>query len=123
MKRKILVCVAWPYVNGALHIGHIAGYLLPADIFARYNRLKGNNVIMVSGSDCYGTPITVEADKRGVAPEEIVNDYHPKHKALFDFYQISFDLFTKTTTRNHHEVVQEIFVALAHNGYIDKRVT
>src|SRR3989344_5691106 len=82
-KRKILVAVAWPYVNGTLHIGHLAGYLLPADICARYNRIIGNDVLMVSGSDCFGTPITVEAEKRGLTPQDIVDEYHTKDVDLF----------------------------------------
>lgn len=120
MKKYIFIGVAWPYVNGNLHIGHLAGYLLPADIFARFNRLIGNNVSMVSGSDCHGTPITIEAEKRGVTPQEIVDEYHPKHKRLFHQYGISFDLYTKTTTRNHKEVVQKIFVKLANEGLLFK---
>ena len=68
-KKKIFIGVAWPYVNGDIHIGHLAGYLLPADIFARFHRLRGNDVLMVSGSDCFGTPITLEADKRSVSPQ------------------------------------------------------
>ncbi|MEK7077010.1 MAG: class I tRNA ligase family protein, partial [Patescibacteria group bacterium] len=70
MPKKIFIGVAWPYVNGDLHIGHLAGYLLPADIFARFHRFLGNDVLMVSGSDCYGTPITIEADKKKVRPED-----------------------------------------------------
>ena len=70
-----LIAVAWPYVNGQLHIGHLAGYLLPADMTARFHRLRGAQVAMVSGSDCYGTPITVEADKRQVSAQEIVDEY------------------------------------------------
>src|SRR3989344_8504853 len=123
MSKKIFIGVAWPYVNGDLHIGHLAGYLLPADIFARFQRLIGNDVLMVSGSDCYGTPITVEADKRGITPEELVNEYHPKDVALFELYHISYDLYTKTTTPNHAKVVQDEFVALVKNGYIYKDKT
>ncbi|MFA6005568.1 MAG: methionine--tRNA ligase [Patescibacteria group bacterium] len=123
MNKKIFIGVAWPYVNGDLHIGHLAGYLLPADIFARFQRFIGNDVLMVSGSDCYGTPITVEADKRGIGAEELVNEYHPKDVALFEKYRISYDLYTKTTTPNHTKVVQDEFVALAKNGYIYKDKT
>lgn len=123
MGKKILIAVAWPYVNGDLHIGHLAGYLLPADIFARFHRLRGNEVLMVSGSDCYGTPITVEADKRSISPEEIVALYHPHHLKLFEQYGISFDLFTKTATKNHNIVVQDMLVAMAKNGYVYKDTT
>jgi len=120
-KQNIFIGVAWPYVNGELHIGHLAGYLIPADIYARFHRYIGNNVLMVSGSDCHGTPITVEAEKRHLTPKEVVDLYHPKHKELFDFYNLSFDIYTKTTTVNHKRVVHEIFIRLAKNGYIYKK--
>lgn len=127
MKKNIYIGVAWPYVNGDLHVGHLAGYLLPADIFARFQRLIGNNVLMTSGSDCYGTPITVEADKRAVTPQQVVEEYHPKHKELFKLYGFFQDekteLFTKTTTENHKEVVQDMFVRMAKNGYLLKDST
>lgn len=116
--KRILIADAWPYVNGDLHIGHIAGHMLSADIFARFHRGKGHEVLMVSGSDCYGTPITVEADKRNVAPEVIVEEYHAKILRLIETYNFSYDIFTKTSTDNHKKVTQDMFVALAHNGYI-----
>ena len=75
MSENILVCVAWPYANGSIHLGHVAGAYLPADIFARYHRIKGNNVIMVSGSDAHGTPVTITAENEGVSPEEIADKY------------------------------------------------
>ena len=78
--KKVLVGVAWPYVNGNIHFGHLAGYLIPADIFARFQRFIGNDVMMVSGSDCFGTPVTVEADKRGTTPNVIVEEYHPERQ-------------------------------------------
>ncbi len=120
MPKKIFIGVAWPYVNGDIHIGHLAGYLLPADIFARFHRYIGNDVLMVSGSDCFGTPITLEADKRGVAPQEIVDEYHAKHKKLFKDLRISFDIFTRTTTENHKKVVQEFFLSFLEKGYVFK---
>ena len=76
--KHIHVSVAWPYANGDLHVGHLAGAYLPADIFARYHRLKGNHVLMVSGSDSHGTPISVEADKRGVTARSIFEHYHER---------------------------------------------
>ena len=116
------MAVAWPYVNGDIHIGHLAGYLLPADIFARFHRLIGNEVLMVSGSDCFGTPITLEADKRGVRPEVIVEEYHEKNKKLFlDTLNLSFDLYTKTDTEIHKKLVQEVFLRLANQGLIFKK--
>lgn len=123
MAKKFFIGIAWPYVNGELHIGHLAGYLVPADIFARFQRFLGNDVLMVSGSDCHGTPITVEAEKKNLSPEKIVQLYHPKHKKLFQLYQISFDLYTKTTTKNHREIVQQFFLNLLRNGYLFKGKT
>ena len=76
MSELIHVSLGWPYANGDLHVGHLAGVYLPADIFARYHRLKGNRVLMVSGSDSHGTPITVEADKLGKSPREVFEHYH-----------------------------------------------
>lgn len=123
MGKNILIGVAWPYVNGDLHLGHLFGYLLPADIFARFNRIVGNNVLMVSGSDCHGTPITIEADSLGITPQEIIDIYHKKNIELFNKYNISFDLYTTTTTENHKRIVQEMFLDLLKNGYISKGVT
>ncbi|MEI7578404.1 MAG: methionine--tRNA ligase [bacterium] len=120
MSKKILVAVAWPYVNGDIHLGHLAGYLLPADIFARYQRLCGNDVLMVSGSDCHGTPITVEADKKRLSPAEVVEEYHQKDLELFKAIKLDYNLYTKTTTENHKRVVQEIFLDLLKAGYIVK---
>ncbi len=116
--RPVLVAVAWPYANGMPHLGHIAGAYLPADIFARYQRLAGNRVLMVSGSDAHGTPITVRADIDGVSPAEIVNRYHPEFLRIWDDIGISFDLFTSTMTDNHREVAQDVFVRLREAGYI-----
>ena len=120
MSERILVCVAWPYANGPLHLGHIAGSLLPPDIFARYWRMRGADVAMVSGSDMHGTPITVAAEQAGVTPEALAAEMHAKHKAALAALGIHFDLFTSTATANHREVVQEIFAGLEKNGYIAK---
>ena len=111
MKRKIFIGVAWPYVNGILHIGHLAGYLLPADICARYHRVIGDEVLMVSGSDCFGTPITIEADKRGVHPSKIVEEYHTKDVDLFkNILGLTYDLYTLTNHENHIKITQDFFV-------------
>jgi len=120
--KKVLVAVAWPYVNGDIHVGHLSGYLLPADVFARFNRLLGNDVLMVSGSDTHGTPITVEADKSGVSPQMIVDKYHQKTLDLFKSLKLSYNLYTKTDTKNHKIVVQQLFLDLLKNGYIKKGV-
>ncbi|MCY3917457.1 MAG: methionine--tRNA ligase [Chloroflexi bacterium] len=116
----IHVSVAWPYANGDLHIGHLAGAYLPADIFARYHRLRGNHVLMVSGSDSHGTPITVEADKRGVSPLEVFEHYHERFLQTQRKIGVSYDLFTHTDTENHHQVARDIFTRLLERGYLYK---
>ena len=116
MAKKILVAVAWPYANGDLHVGHLAGAYLPADIFARYHRLVGNDVLMVSGSDSHGTPITVKADREGVTPREIFERYHARFLATQKAIGISYDLFTHTDTLNHHRVSQDMFLRLLEQG-------
>ena len=118
MPERILIGVAWPYANGSLHMGHIAGCYLAADIFARYHRLKGDHVLMVSGSDQHGTPITLRAEQDGVSPQEVVSRYHKEFLESWDRLGISFDLFTTTGTDNHREVVQDIFRVLLDKGYI-----
>ncbi|WP_430827760.1 class I tRNA ligase family protein, partial [Candidatus Protofrankia californiensis] len=105
------------------HLGHIAGAYLPADIFARYQRMAGSRVLMVSGSDAHGTPITVRADIDGVSPAEIVNRYHPEFLRIWDDLGISFDLFTSTMTDNHREVAQDVFTRLREAGYITSEET
>ena len=118
MSERIFVAAAWPYANGPLHLGHVAGCYLPADIFARYHRLKGNQVLMVSGSDSHGTPITVRAEQEGVNPQEILDRYHTQFLDTWEKLGITFDLFTTTHTQNHQEVVHEVFNSLKDKGYI-----
>jgi methionyl-tRNA synthetase len=118
MSKVIHVSVAWPYSNGDLHVGHLAGAYLPADIFARYHRLKGNQVLMVSGSDTHGTPISVEADKRGVSPVEVFTRYHERFLRTQHKIGISYDLFTHTDTENHHRIAQDIFRLLLERGFL-----
>jgi len=117
-KPHIGVFVAWPYANGDPHLGHIAGAYLPPDIFARYHRLRGNRVLMVSGSDAHGTPITVQAGELGVSPQDFFERYHRRFLESWLRLGISFDLFTHTHTENHVEVAQEIFRTLYANGSI-----
>ena len=112
MAERIFVAVAWPYANYLLHAGQAAGAYLPADIFARYHRMRGNDVLMVSGSDCHGTPITVAADNEGITPREIIDRYHPKILEAWERFGISFDLYTTTLTDNHYETTQELFTRL-----------
>lgn len=118
MTKPILVAVAWPYANGRLHLGRVAGALLPADIFARYHRLRGNNVLMVSGSDTHGTPITIAADKEGIHPRELFGRYHRDFLQTQQALGISFDLFTHTDTENHTQVSQDIFCHFYEAGFI-----
>ena len=121
MKDKIFIGVAWPYANGSLHLGHIAGCYLPADIFARYCRMKGRDVLMVSGSDEHGTPITITADNEKITPQAVVDRYNKEHTENMKDMGISFDLFTRTTTKNHEEVVQDIFKTLYDKEFIYKK--
>lgn len=114
----ILVAVAWPYANSALHAGQIAGAYLPADIFARYHRMRGHDVLMVSGSDAHGTPITVRAEQEGTTPAGIFQRNHTSFLDTFDRFGISFDLFTSTDTANHAAVAQDMFLRLHERGYI-----
>ena len=121
MSKNILVAVAWPYASGSRHLGHIGGAYLPADIFARYHRVVGNNVLMVSGSDVHGTPITVRADAEGVEPIDIVNKYHNEFLGYWEKLDISWDNYTTTMTDTHIEVVHDIFNKLLEKGFIDKQ--
>lgn len=118
MKEYTGIFVAWPYANGPLHLGHIAGAYLTADIFARYHRLLGSDVLMVSGSDTHGTPITVTADEEHTTPREVFEKYHRSFVDAFARLGISFDLFTHTDTENHHRITQDIFLQLYRQGYI-----
>ncbi len=119
--ENILVCTAWPYANGPLHLGHFAGCFLPADIFVRYQRMAGNNVYMVSGSDQHGTPITVTAEKESTTPEEVADRYHEKNYDSLVQMGISYDLFAKTHDPHHFKVVHEIFTTLYEKNYIFKK--
>ncbi len=123
MNRTILVAVAWPYASGSRHLGHLAGAYLPADIFARFHRLSGNRVLMVSGSDVHGTPITVRADEEGVDPQVIVDRYHAEFVEAWDALAIQWELYTSTGTPNHHEVTQDVFRTLHEHGHIDRRTS
>ncbi len=123
MSERIFIGVAWPYANGPLHLGHIAGAYLPPDIFARYHRAKGNEVLMVSGSDQHGTPITIRAEQEGKTPGEIAAKYHEQFLESWQKLGISFDLFTTTGTLNHARVAQDFFLTLLKRGYIYKAST
>jgi methionyl-tRNA synthetase len=118
MAQKIFLGVAWPYSNGSLHIGQIVGAYLPADIFARYHRTAGNEVLMVSGSDVHGTPITVRAEQEGRSPQEIASQFHEEFLGSWQQLGISWDLYTTTGTENHARVTQDIFLKLLEKGDI-----
>jgi len=118
MSVPILVAVAWPYANGPLHLGHVAGCYLPADQFARYHRMRGNRVLMVSGTDQHGTPITVRAQNEGITPVEVAERYHRLIVDSFDRLGIRWELFTSTHTENHRQVVQDLFLDLHRKGFI-----
>lgn len=118
LSERIFIGVAWPYANGPLHLGHIAGAYLPADIFARYHRLKGSDVLMVSGSDQHGAPITIRAEQESTTPQEIVSKYQEQFLRCWQELGISFDLFTTTGTANHAQVTHDIFLTLLNKGYL-----
>lgn len=121
--NNVLVSVAWPYANGPRHIGHVAGFGVPSDVFARYQRMAGANVLMVSGTDEHGTPLLVQADKEGVTVKELADRYNRQIVHDLAGLGLSYDLFTRTTTRNHYAVVQQLFTGLYENGYMVKETT
>ncbi len=118
MNKKVLVAVAWPYANAQIHVGNLTGAYLPADIVARYQRLAGNDVIMVSGTDSHGTPVTLRADAEGRPVEEVYKSFHHSFIELFQQLGLTYDLFTTTHTQNHFKVSQSIFLALLQNGFL-----
>ena len=121
MTSAILTAVAWPYANGPRHIGHVSGFGVPSDVFSRYMRMAGHDVLMVSGTDEHGTAIQVKADAEGVTPREVADKYHRIIAEDLRALGLSYDLYTRTTTRNHYAVVQELFRALHANGYVVAR--
>ncbi|RBY77994.1 methionine--tRNA ligase [Blastococcus sp. TF02-09] len=121
--RHILTAVAWPYANGPRHIGHVSGFGVPSDVFSRFQRMNGNRVLMVSGTDEHGTPITVAADAEGVTPREIADRNNRIIVGDLQSLGLSYDLFTRTTTQNHAAISQEIFLGLLKNGYVFPKTT
>ncbi len=118
MPETVFIGVAWPYANGPLHLGHVAGCFLAADIFARYHRAKGNRVLMVSGSDQHGTPITLRAELEKRTPQEVVAEFHRSFQDCWQRLGISWDLYTSTGTPNHAQVVHDVFRTLLERDYI-----
>src|SRR5205823_11228374 len=120
-QRTVLVAPAWPYANRPRHIGHVVGFAVPADVLARFERLRGSRVLMASGTDEHGTPITYEADKNGIPPKEFAD----RNSALIvdDLVRLgmTYDIFTRTTTDNHYRVTQDLFLKLFEKGYLVKK--
>ena len=123
MSSRVLTAVAWPYANGPRHIGHVSGFGVPSDVFSRYQRMVGNRVLMVSGTDEHGTPIQVQADAEGTTPRELVDRYSRVIQDDLAGLGLSYDLFTRTSTDNHHRVTQGMFEALYRNGYLVEQTT
>ncbi|MBE7188424.1 methionine--tRNA ligase, partial [Jatrophihabitans endophyticus] len=116
--EHVLTAVAWPYASGPRHIGHVAGFGVPSDVFSRYQRMAGKQVLMVSGTDEHGTPIQVAADREGLSPRELADRNSLIIAKDLQSLGLSYDLFTRTTTRNHYAIAQEIFLGLLANGYV-----
>ena len=110
--KRILVTSALPYANGPLHLGHLAGAYLTPDLYVRYKRLTGADVVYICGSDEHGVPITIAAEKEGVTPQDIVDRYHEMNKEVFENFGISFDYYGRTSSKVHHQTSQEIVTAL-----------
>lgn len=121
--KRTLVTTALPYANGPVHIGHLAGVYVPADIYTRYLRLKGEEVIMIGGSDEHGVPITIKARKEGVTPQDIVDRYHTLIKESFEEFGISFDIYSRTTSKTHYETASEFFRKLYDKGEFIEKVS
>jgi len=120
---RVLSAVAWPYANGPRHIGHVAGFGVPSDVFSRYMRMAGHDVLMVSGTDEHGTPILIAADEAGLSPQELADRNHRVIAEDLAALGMTYDLYTRTTTRNHHAVVQELFLGVYENGYFVEQTT
>ncbi len=122
-KEKILVTSALPYANGPIHLGHLSGAYLPADIYVRYNRMKGNDVIYICGSDEHGVPITISADKEKVSPNVIIDRYHEINKKAFEQFGMSFDIYSRTSLPIHHETAKEFFLEFYNRGLLKEKKT
>src|SRR5688500_12799853 len=120
---KVLSAVAWPYANGPRHIGHVAGFGVPSDVFSRYMRMAGHDVLMVSGTDEHGTPILIAADEAGISARELADRNHRLITEDLCNLGVSYDLYTRTTTRNHYAVAQELFLGVYENGYFVEQTT
>ncbi len=117
-QKKIFIGVSWPYANGNIHFGHLAGQYVVCDIFARYHRLRGNKVLMVSGSDCHGAPVELEAEKQNISPKKLAEKSHKEIKDTYEKLSLLYDNYTTAMTDNHKNVVQNFFKVLDKNGYL-----
>jgi methionyl-tRNA synthetase len=123
LKEKILVTSALPYANGQIHLGHLSGAYLPADIYVRYKRLNGDDVIYICGSDEHGVPITITADKEGVKPQEIIDRFHEANKTAFEKFGMSFDIYSRTSLPIHHKTAQEFFTSYYNQNILNEKKT
>src|ERR1700746_4068134 len=119
-QRNVLIAPAWPYANGPRHIGHVVGFAVPGDVLARFERLRGSRVLMASGTDELVTPITYEADKKGIPPKEFVDENNAIIVDDLVRLGMTYDIFTRTTTANHYDVTQELFLTLYEKGFLLK---
>ena len=120
-KEKILVTAALPYANGPVHLGHLSGVYLPADIYVRYKRLKGSDILFICGSDEHGVPITISADKEGVNPKVIIDRYHQINKEIFEKFEMNFDIYSRTSLSIHHETSKDFFLEFYNRGILKEK--
>ncbi len=121
--KRYLITSALPYANGPIHIGHLAGVYIPSDIYTRYLRLKGKDVISVCGSDEHGVPITLKARQEGVSPQDIVDKFHKINKDAFERFGISFNIYSRTTSPVHHQTASDFFRKLYDDGKFLEKTT
>ncbi len=121
--KRFLLTAALPYANGPIHLGHLAGVYVPADIFARYLRMKGEDILFVCGSDEHGVPITIKARQEGITPQDVVDKYHKMNKESFEKFGISFDIYSRTTSPTHYETASGFFKTLYDKGEFIEKTT
>ena len=123
MSKRKMITAALPYANGPVHIGHLAGVYIPADVYARFQRNMGQEVAFICGSDEHGIPITIRAKKEGITPQDVVDKYHEIIKKSFADLGISFDKYSRTTSKKHYEVSQEFFLNLYNKGKFEEEIS
>lgn len=122
-KEKVLVTSALPYANGNIHLGHLSGAYLPADIYVRYKRLNGDDILYICGSDEHGVPITITADKEKISPKEVIDRFHNANKSAFEKFGMSFDIYSRTSLPIHHETAQSFFKSFYDQGILVEKKT